>query len=45
MKIRQLVLRHMRIRSPATCESAFKADSHVAAYRYEYDVRLMVLSS
>ena len=34
-----------RIRLPDTYQSAFKADSDVAVYRYEYDVRSTVLSS
>ena len=30
---------------PVTIENTLKADSHVAVYRYEYDVRSMVSSS
>ena len=45
MKIRQLIVRRIRIRSPALCESAFKAVSHVPVHRSEYNVRLVVLSS
>ena len=40
MKIRPLIGSRVRVG-----ESAFKADSHVAVYRYEYDVRSMVLPS
>ena len=35
MKIRQKVVRRIRIRSPATCESALKADSQDLAAESE----------